>query len=102
MTLLAAIAAESGSAFADFDEVATFTPAGGVARGLAGVFDRISEVTDIGAYIEADGVSARFDAATRDIPAVALGDSLAVRGFDYRVVGIEPDGTGRTVLVLGL
>ena len=102
-SFLAAVAAEAGATFsAEFTESAVYTPQGGAARGIAGIFDHVSEVTDIGAYIEADGVSATFDVATADLSAPVLADSITVRGYAYRVVGIEPDGTGRTILVLGL
>ena len=87
---------------AEFTEAATYTPAGGTARQLDGIFDHVSEVSDIGAYIEADGVAATFDVATSQVTGIALGDAVAVRGYAYRVVGLEPDGTGRTVAVLGL
>lgn len=86
----------------EFTETATYTPAGGAARGVAGIFDHVSEVSDIGAYIEADGVSATFDVATAQVAGVAYGDTVTVRGYAYQVVGIQPDGTGRTVLILGL
>lgn len=103
MTLLESIAVEAVSVFSsEFTEVATYTPAGGAARGVAGIFDHVSEVSDIGAYIEADGVSATFDVATSAVPEIAYGDTVTVRGYAYRVVGLEPDGTGRTVAVLGL
>ena len=92
---------------AEFTEVATYTPAGGAARSIAGIFDHISEVSDIGALIEADGVAATFNVATSQVPGITLADAatastVEVRGQSYRVVGIEPDGTGRTVVVLGL
>jgi len=86
---------------AEFTETATYTPNGGAARGVAGIFDRVSEVSDIGEYVEADGVTATFDVATVAVPGIAYGDVIIVRGYAYLVVGIEPDGTGRTVVVLG-
>jgi len=103
VTLLESIATEAVSVFSnEFTEVATYTPSGSAARAIAGIFDHVSEVSDIGAYIEADGVSATFDVAAMQVPSIALGDTITVRGYAYRVVGLEPDGTGRTVVVLGL
>ena len=102
MNFLAAATAEASSVPSELWETGTWTPAGGAAKFIDGVFNRVSEVTDIGAYIEADGVSARFNVATSVVPGVALSDTLDVRGYAYRVVGIEPTGRGRTVLVLGL
>ena len=102
MTLLAAIAREAQDAFDDFDEEASWTPAGGTAQTLRGVFDRVSEVTDIGEMIQMDGVAAMLNVATADASGVARDDAIVVRETSYRVVGLEPDGSGRTVLVLGI
>ena len=102
MNLLEDIAREATVSFSDFDESGTWTPAGGSSKVVCGIFDRISEVTDIGEMIQLDGVAAMIDVATVDVDGVALGDAFVVRANNYRVVGIEPDGTGRTKLVLGI
>lgn len=103
MDLLEAIEAESRTVFTgEFAEDGTFTPAGGSARSVSGIFDRISELTDIGELIQADGVAATYNVHAADFTDAALGDAMSVRGSDYRVVGLEPDGTGRLVMVLGL
>jgi hypothetical protein len=103
MELLAAIDRDVGNAFIrDFAERAIYTPAGGAARYVAVVFDRVSEVTDIGEMLQMDGVAAYVNCTTSDIPEVALGDVMSVRGSDYRVVGNEPDGTNITRLQLGI
>lgn len=102
MGLLDVIADDAVSSFADFDESGDWTPVGGSVVRVAGIFDRESEVTDIGEMIQRDGVAASFNVATVKIPGAAIGDAFSIRGYDYRVVGIEPDGTGRTILVLGI
>ena len=102
MPLLSHIAAEAQTAFADFDESATWTPAGGSPTPIAGVHDLVSELLDLGEILEADGAAARLDVPTALVPGIALGDAVTVRGATYRVVGHEPDGTGRTILVLGV
>lgn len=103
MDFLTAVAAEAGEAFiSEFSEVVDYLPAGGTAVGISGIFDRISDVADIGALVQADGVAATLTATTASLPAVALGDMVTARGDSYRVVGIEPDGTGHTMLVLGI
>ena len=101
MDFLATVAREAATVPTEFHEVGTWTPAGGSGQQVAGIFNQVSEVTDIGAYLEADGVSAQYNMASSDITP-RLGDGLLVRGYDYRIVGIEPTGRGRTVLVLGL
>lgn len=102
MNFLAAATREASVVPTELHEVAAWTPAGGVVSYPPGIFQHVSEVTDIGAYIEADGVAATFNVASAAVPLVALNDALTVRDYDYRVVGIEPTGRGRTVLVLGL
>ena len=86
----------------EFAEAAPVTPAGSAAREVRGIFDRVSELSDIGEIIESDGVAASFNVYSSSVSDVARGDAVSIRGYDYRVVGIEPDGTGRTVLVLGI
>ena len=100
--LLDAIAREARVFGADFCESASWTPAGGSARAICGIFDRSSDVQDIGAMIEVDGVAAMLNVSDEMIPGVLRGDLITVRSLDYKVVGIEPDGTGRTILVLGI
>lgn len=105
MNLLDDIAWESSRVFAhprEFGEPGAFTPAGGVARTVFGVFDEVSSLTDIGALLAADGVAATYGVHAADFAEVAIGDALEIRGQTYRVVGREPDGTGRLTLVLGL
>jgi len=103
MELLDAIAAESRAVFTgEFAIDGTFTPQGGSARPACGIYDEISELTDIGALISADGVAALYNVNEADFTDARLGDTLLVNNTTYRVVGREPDGTGRLVLVLGL
>ena len=102
MSLLEHISSEAETAFSDFDESVTWTPAGGSPTPIAGIHDLVSELLDLGEILEADGVAARLDVPTASVPGVALGDAVTVRGATYRVVGHEPDGTGRTMLVLGV
>ena len=100
--LLEAIAREAVRFGADYYESATWTPAGGSPRAIEGIFDRSSDVQDLGAMIEMDGVAAMLNVSPDEIPGVLRGDLVRVRSIDYKVVGIEPDGTGRTILVLGI
>ena len=103
MELLDAIAAEAGDAFiSEFSEVGTYTPAGGSAVQIRGIFDRQAEVTDLGEMIELDGVAAVLVIEAAAFPNVARGDAVSIRGNDYQVVGIEPDGTGHKRLILGI
>ena len=69
---------------------------------ISGIYNQISEIADIGELIDADGVTARFNVPTASVQGAQLLDAVAVRGSSYRIVGIEPTGRGRTVLVLGV
>ena len=102
MDLLDAIAHESRVGFSEFDEETTWTPQGGAATPLRGHFDRNSDVQDIGQMIEMDGLAAMLNYATVDAPGMARGDTIEARGVTYRVVSHQPDGTGRTVVMLGI
>lgn len=47
-----------------------------------------------------EGSTPVFTCAAIDVGTVAHGASLTVSGRDYKVVGVEPDGTGIVVLRL--
>ena len=103
MSLLSVIEKDAGNAFVrDFAEVAVYTPAGGSARYLSVIFDRVSEVTDIGEMLQMDGVAAYGHITTSDAEEIAIGDLMTVRDSNYRVVGVEPTGTGITRIQLGI
>jgi len=106
MELLDAIAVETRAVFTEGEfarkKDGTFTPQGGLTRSACGIYDEISELTDIGALISADGVAATYQVTEADFTDARLGDVVFVNNTTYRVVGREPDGTGLLVLVLGL
>ena len=103
MELLDAIAVEAGQAFVnEFSETGTWTPAGGSGVSIRGIFDRLSEVTDIGEMIALDGVAATLTIESAAYPGIARDDAIDIRGNTYKVVGVEPDGTGHTRLILGI
>ena len=43
-----------------------------------------------------------FECATANVSTAAHGDRLTINSVDYKVVGIEPDGTGVTKLAMEL
>lgn len=91
---------EDFSVFTDpamFGSVGTYTPAGGVAVAVDGIFDAAyEEAADI------EGSSPMFACATASVSGARHGDALAVAGISYVVRGVQPDGTGWTKLVLEL
>ena len=102
MSLLSQIAAEASSAFSDFDERVTWTPQGGSAEVVNGIVDLQSELLELGEILEQDGVAGLINFATARVPGIAIDDALIVREATYRVIGVEPDGTGRTMVVYGV
>ena len=57
------------------------------------------------AYLETfntQGSQPTFMCATADVSSAAHGDTLVIGGTTYSVVGVEPDGTGVTLLRLAL
>lgn len=93
------VAANIGS---EVSESISVTPAGGTARSIRVIVERVHELAEIGEMIELDGVALRAQCATSDVADLAIGDAVTVRETDYRVVGIEPHRIGRTVLVIGI
>lgn len=91
----------------EFGATATYTPAGGAAApDIAGQFDDPFLAV---AGAEVAGTADRrptFFCRAEDLPGAAAGgdagDTLAIDGgATYRVIGIEPDGTGMALLTLG-
>ena len=83
----------------DFAEEATYTPDGGDAQTVNGIFDLEYVDIDVGGLPIA-GLKATFTCSTDDIPGDSEGDALTVRGIDYTIMVCQPDGTGVTKLIL--
>ena len=84
---------EDLSVFFDTDEFADSVTYNGVA--IAGIFDN--------AYFEGQGIQSAqpvFTCPTASVPDAKHGDVLIRAGITYKVVGVEPDGTGITLLRL--
>lgn len=78
--------------FADFGVNATL---GGVA--VRGVFDNgFVDAGGLGAY----GTAPVFTCPTAVLAGVAVGGAATIQGTDYTIVGIEPDGTGMSLVRL--
>lgn len=88
----------------EFGTLALYTPAGGSAVEIAGIFDAPHlqiRMGDLDAGITS--ASPSFLVRSADLPAGAAqgaGDTIDIGGTVYRVVEIAPDGTGMTLLVL--
>ncbi len=81
-------------------EDATWTPSGGTATPVRGVFSSPFVNADLGG-VQVGGDRPRFSVMSADMASVARGDALAVHGGSFLVASIERDaGCGETVLNL--
>lgn len=84
----------------DFADAGTYTPSGGSAATVNGIFDKDFNLADFGASVGIATNNPRFVCATSDVSSAASGDQLVVRSVTYTVRSVEDDGTGITTLVL--
>lgn len=83
-----------------FGEEFTYFPAIGSPIVAVGIYDNAFYSAQ-GGEIEVAGSQPQVVYATASIPeAPVYGERLTVKGKDYTIVGIEPDGTGITTLKL--
>ena len=83
----------------DFAIVAVFKPAAGAQVSVNGIFD--NEYVDIGGpSVSIEGTHPVFRCATSTVPGVAHDDELIIESVTYKVKGVQPDGTGETLLIL--
>lgn len=86
----------------DFGVAATYTPAGGVASTVNGVFDNDFVEVDTGGSVTFAQQQATFMCRTADVSNAAEGDAITISGENYIVRIVQPDGTGMTNLILEL
>jgi len=84
----------------DFGTAATYTPTGGVAATVNGIFDNDFIEVDTGGGVGVALQQPRFHCRTADVPSAAEGDALVVSGVNYTIRIVQDDGTGMTMLVL--
>ena len=84
----------------DFGDAATYTPSGGSAATVNGIFSKDYSLADLGGSISIGSNDPRFICRTTDVSSAASGDQLVVRSVTYTVRQVEDDGTGITTLIL--
>ena len=84
----------------DFAVSATYTPAGGSATTITGIFDDAFEEVEVGAFVPVASSSPMFQCKTSDVSAAAEGDALTGNATSYIVRVVMDDGTGVTMLQL--
>lgn len=84
----------------DFGSAATYTPVGGTASTVNGIFDNDIVEVDAGGNIPMAIRQPRFLCRTQDIANAVEGDALVVNSTNYTIRVVDHDGTGMTTLVL--
>ena len=84
----------------DFAVSATYTPSGGTATSISGIFDDTFETVETGGFIPVASSSPMFQVKTSDVSSAAEGDALTVNSTSYVIRVVMDDGTGVTMLQL--
>lgn len=84
----------------DFGDAATYTPAGGSATTVNGIFDHAAAEIDAGGAVSVIAEQPRFVCATSSLPSAAEGDAMVIKTISYVVRVVFNDGTGTTELFL--
>lgn len=84
----------------DFAENATYTPVGGSASTVAGIFDEPQASRNATDMIDITIPAPQFVCRTVDVPNAADGDSITIRSVPYYVRVVLNDGTGVSTLLL--
>ena len=72
---------------------ATYTPQGGSAKTVTGAFDNSYFAFEGNQGVEINASQPRFYCQTSDVSGVQYGDALIVRGENYKIVDVQPDGS---------
>jgi len=85
----------------DFATLAAWETLEGETAELEGIFQDAHEVVLSGDTIGASTVMPALTVATSQLPTTAAeGDDLEIRGINYRVADLQPDGSGMTRVIL--
>lgn len=80
-------------------ETATWTPASGDAKSIAGIFNHEFSENSLGTA-GAESTTPIFVCQASKVPNIAQGDTLTINSQNYSVRQVEPDGQGVVALVL--
>lgn len=96
-------AAADRAIFFDADEfgvAATYTPDGGAATTINGIFDNPQLSQGATDMLEITTPQPEFECRSADVPNVAEGDTLVVNTVSYIIRAVMNDGTGISTLML--
>jgi hypothetical protein len=84
----------------DFGTAATYTPVGGQAVTVNGIFDNPQASRNATDLLDITIPAPQFVCRTSDVASAAEGDSLVVNAISYIVRVVLTDGTGVSTLLL--
>ncbi len=84
----------------DFGVAASYTPQGGSAVTINGIFDNEFFEVAAGGEVAVAMEQPQFACRTSDVSSAAEGDSITINTINYTIRVVQSDGTGVTVLVL--
>lgn len=84
----------------EFAVAATYTPSGGSASTVNGVFDNETVPVEAGGFVPVHEEQPRFTCRTADVSGVSDGDEIVISGTTYTIRAWVHDGTGVSVLQL--
>lgn len=84
----------------DFGTAATYTPDGGAASTVNGIFDDPQASRNATDLLDITIPAPQFVCRTSDVSSVAEGDALVVNSVSYTIRVVLTDGTGVTTLLL--
>lgn len=84
----------------DFGVAATYTPSGGSAATVNGIFDNAFFEVQSGGEVSVAMEQPTFVCRTSDVPSAAEGDALTVNAVAHTVRVVQVDGVGTTTLIL--
>lgn len=84
----------------DFADAATYTPVGGGASTIQGIFDNPQASRNATDLMDVTIPAPQFVCRTADVPNAADGDAIVIRSVAYTVRVSLNDGTGVSTLIL--
>lgn len=84
----------------DFADSATYTPVGGAATTIQGIFDNPQASRNATDLMDITIPAPQFVCRTVDVPNAADGDAIVIRTISYNVRVVLTDGTGVSTLLL--
>lgn len=83
----------------DFAQSVTYTPSGGSSVSILGIFDNEFSLNDI-SEMGYQNMNPYITCKTSDVNNATNGDTFVISSVTYYVIGVQPDGTGITRIIL--